>query len=331
MKEKKYFVLAYYLFTPISDPLKVVSDHKKFFEDKDVTARIYLAEEGINGQMSASPEAAEAYMHWLKSDPRFQNVEFKIHFHHEHAFPRVSIKVRKQLVAMDRSVDLALTGEHVPAKRWEEMLAERDDDTVILDVRNAYEWEIGHFEGAELPTLEQFREFPVYAKKLKETRDLKKTKVMMYCTGGIRCELYSALLKEEGFENVFQLDGGIIKYGLENGSRKWKGKLFVFDDRMAVPLDEKEEVISSCRHCSALSDVYYNCANMDCNELFTCCPICAEKLSGCCSQACSEGARLRPLDRSDRPKPFRRKHLVPELVSGLVPELVSGLAKKENG
>lgn len=310
MDEKKYFVLAFYLFTPIEDPETEVEKHKKFFTNRDITSRIYIAKEGINGQMSASPESAEAYMEWLKSDPRFAHVEFKIHFYHEHAFPRISVKKRDQLVAIDVPVDLTLTGEHLSAERWDKMLAERDEDTLILDVRNAYEWEIGHFEGAALPTLEQFREFPTYAKKLKEQRDLKKTKVMMYCTGGIRCELYSALLKEEGFTNVFQLDGGIIKYGLEKGAKKWRGKLFVFDDRMAVPLDDKEEVISHCHHCETLSDVYYNCANMDCNEMFTCCPTCAEEWLGCCSEGCRAGSRLRPLDRSARPKPFRRKHLI---------------------
>lgn len=310
MEEKKYLVLAFYLFTPIEDPESEVKNHKKFFENKEVTARIYLAHEGINGQMSGSKVAAQEYMDWLKSDPRFAEVEFKIHEHTTQAFPRVCVKVRHQLVALDCAVDLKLTGERLSAEEWDEMIEERDSDTLIIDTRNDYEWKVGHFEGAELPTLEQFREFPVFAHKLKEERDLKKTKVMMYCTGGIRCELFSALLKQEGFENVYQLDGGIIKYGLESKGKKWKGKLFVFDDRMTIPLNEDEEVISHCHHCETLSDVYYNCASMDCNELFTCCPACAEAYKGCCSEKCREEGRLRPLDKSPRPKPFRRKHLL---------------------
>ena len=111
--------------------------------------------------------------------------------------------------------------------------------TLILDVRNDYEWKIGRFEGSELPPLETFREFPAYAKKLKEERDPKTTSVMMYCTGGIRCEFFSALMKKEGFEKVVQLDGGVIHYGLKEGSDHWEGKLFVFDDRLAVPMGEK--------------------------------------------------------------------------------------------
>ena len=141
----------------------------------------------------------------------------------------------------------------------------------------------------------------------------KKTKVMMCCTGGIRCELYSALLKQEGFEHVYQLDGGIIGYGLAVGDAHWKGKIFVFDDRLAVPIraDEKEQIcgiISHCLHCQGPSDVYYNCANMDCNALFLCCPTCAEKHAACCSAACQGAPRLRAYEKSERPKPFRRAH-----------------------
>lgn len=307
-------VLAYYYFTQLEDPHLEVARHREFCEGKDIRCRVYISEEGINGQMSASKEASQLYQEWLKSDSRFEGVVFKIHHHLEHAFPRTIIKYRKQLVAMDVPVDMSLTGEHVPPARWKEMLEKRDDNTLILDVRNDYEWEIGHFDGAELPKLETFREFPNYARKLKDEWDPKETKVMMCCTGGIRCELYSALLKKEGFENVFQLEGGIINYGLKEGHDKWRGKLFVFDDRLAVSIDEKtEEVISHCKHCGALSDVYYNCASMDCNELFLSCPECAERLKGCCSETCSCAERIRPYEKVERPKPFRRAHFYEEL------------------
>ncbi|MBI2742647.1 MAG: rhodanese-related sulfurtransferase [Chlamydiales bacterium] len=314
-----YFVLAYYKFTPIEDPAAEVLRHHAFFRGEgegaprneyDARGRIYISKEGINGQMSASIEAAEAYMQWMRADPRFAGIEFKIHHYHEHAFPRMTVKVRQQLVAMDKHVRPEDGGEHISAERWKKMLEERDEKTLILDVRNDYEWKVGHFEGAELPKLETFRQFPEFAKRLKETHSTEETKVMMYCTGGIRCELYSALLKEEGFSKVYQLDGGVIKYGLQEGQKHWKGKLFVFDDRLAVPLNENEkaEVISHCHKCDALTDVYYNCANMDCNELFISCPECSEKLKGCCSQECSESPRLRPFEKGDHPKPFRRAH-----------------------
>ncbi len=304
-----YHVLAYYCFTSLADARLEVARHQEFLKDKDICCRVYISEEGLNGQMSASPEASVAYQEWMRSDPRFKDLVFKIHTHPEHAFPRATVKYRKQLVAIDETVDMSLTGEHVSPDAWNEMLQKRDENTLLLDVRNDYEWRIGHFEGAELPALETFRTFPQYARELKQVRDPKQTKVMMYCTGGIRCELYSALMKKEGFENVYQLDGGVINYGLEKGQDKWRGKLFVFDDRLAVPMDEKsDEVISECRHCGSPSDVYYNCANMDCNELFLACPECAKKLKGCCCESCTEAPRIRPYEEKERPKPFRRSH-----------------------
>jgi UPF0176 protein len=315
MSEKKpYQVLAYYYFTQVDDPKLEVSRHLAFVQGRDIRCRVYLSREGINGQMSASYEDAEAYQAWLRSDPRFKDVDFKAHTHPEHVFPRATIKTREQLVAIDEKVDISLTGEHVSPEKWKQMLQERDEETVLLDVRNDYEWEIGHFEGAELPKLECFRQFPRYVRELKEACNPKETKVMMYCTGGIRCELYSAMLKQEGFEQVYQLDGGVINYGLKEGHDRWRGKLFVFDDRLAVPIDEKtDEVISHCRHCDIPSDVYYNCANMDCNELFLACPTCAEKLKGCCCEECTQTSRLRPYEKKERPKPFRRAHHYSEL------------------
>lgn len=303
-----YLVLAYYKFIPVENPEEEVAKHKAFFSGRDVTCRIYFSQEGVNGQMSALVEDAKNYMEWLHSDSRFQDIVFKIHTHHEQVFPRVTVKVRSQLVALDAMVDMSQTGEHVSPKKWRQMLEERDDDTLILDVRNDYEWQLGHFEGAELPKLEQFREFPKYAKTLSRTCDLKKTKVMMYCTGGIRCELYSALLKQEGFEKVYQLDGGVIQYGLDEGSKHWEGKLFVFDDRLSVPLSENGTTISTCCRCGVLTDLYYNCANMDCNELFLSCLSCAEQMKGCCCTECQSSPTLRPFEKTERPKPFRRSH-----------------------
>lgn len=307
-------MLAYYFFTFVEDPAVEVFKHKEFFSSRDVKGRIYISQEGINGQMSASILAAKEYMEWLQADPRFKDIEFKIHTWPEHCFPRATVKMRPQLVALDRKVDLSKAGVHLSPDEWKKMLDARDENTLLLDVRNDYEWDIGHFEGAELPQLEQFREFPTYARELKKQRDPKKTKVMMYCTGGIRCEFYSALMKEEGFEEVYQLQGGIIKYGLQAGAQHWRGKLFVFDDRLSVPISDQDpaEIISRCKHCHTPTDLYFNCANMDCNELFLSCSSCAEGTKGCCCTACQEAPRVRPFVKQDRPKPFRRlSHLFP--------------------
>jgi len=311
--EKKYFVVAFYIFTPVQDPHAEVAKHVAFFKERDVKCRIYISHDGINAQMSALKEHALEYIDWMRSDERFKEIDFKLHSYDEQVFPRTTVKFRKQLVALDHDANPHMGGEHISSEKWKEMLKTEREKVLLLDVRNDYEWKIGRFEGAVKPELDMFRKFPTYAKELKEKYDLKNTKVMMYCTGGIRCELYSSLMKDVGFEQVFQLDGGVIRYGLEQGQDLWEGKLFVFDDRMAIPLDENAEVkpIDTCHKCDAPSDVYYNCANMDCNNLFLSCPKCAEELAGCCSRDCSCAPRLRVFEKEARPKPFRRKHLCP--------------------
>jgi UPF0176 protein len=304
-----YYVLAFYIFTPIENPEEEVRKHHRFFKTRDIRSRIYISKEGINAQMSAEKTAALEYIDWLKSDERFKDIDVKIHTYHEHAFPKVTVKAKEQLVALDRKADPKEGGAHLSAEEWKTMLEQKDEDTILIDVRNDYEWVIGHFEGALKPELNTFRKFPEYVDKLKAEYDPKKTKVMMYCTGGIRCELYSALMINKGFDTVYQLDGGVIKYGQKQGTDHWKGKLFVFDDRLSVPIaeDGKEEIISACRYCAVASDVYYNCANMDCNELFLSCPSCAEKNKGCCCSECQTAPHTRPFHKGeDRPKPFRK-------------------------
>lgn len=298
----EYKVLAYYSIEPIDDPLIELSRHKEFLSARDFKGRIYLSEQGINGQASGRTDHADEYMEWMRG--RFQKMPFKEHLSKEHAFPKMTIKYRKQLVAIDCEVDFTKAGEHLSPSDWKKMLEDRKADTIILDVRNDYEWKIGRFEGAQLPKLETFREFPAYAKKLKEERDPKEVRVMMYCTGGIRCEYFSALMKQEGFENVYQLDGGIINYGLKEGREHWEGKLFVFDDRLGVPMGEGGEPVGQCVHCAKPNDVYYNCANMDCNELFLCCPECLKAHIGCCCSACLRAPRIRPYQENG--KPFRK-------------------------
>lgn len=303
-----FFVLAFYRFIPIANPQELVKSHKSFFKDKDLTARIYISESGINGQMSGSQKDAELYMRWMHAQKEFENLHFKIHTHHENVFPKQTIKYRKQLVAIDEEIDLNDAGEHVEPEQWQSML-ENKESSILLDVRNDYEWAVGRFEGAECPPCQTFREFKEYATQLKEAVDPTKTPVMMYCTGGIRCELYSALLKKHGFEKVYQLNGGVINYGLEQGSKHWLGKLFVFDDRLTTAISpEPTEIIGQCHFCKIAHDDYYNCANMDCNNLFICCKNCSESYSGCCCQECQSAPRRRPYHHQNPHKPFRKSH-----------------------
>lgn len=303
----KYCVLAYYVISEVADPQKEASEHRKVLSKLDSRGRIYISQDGINAQLSLLREDVEPYLAYLKKHPLFHEADVKIHDWHEHAFEKLRIKLRPQLVAVDQKVDFSKRGTYLLPSEWAEMMEKRDENTIVIDVRNQYESRVGHFEGALKPDLETFREFPEYAANLAKSHDLQKTKVMMYCTGGIRCEYFSALMKEKGFESVFHLKGGVIRYGNEEGRKHWKGKLFVFDDRMNVPIDgDEREVIASCHFCNEKNDTFYNCANMDCNALFTACPKCISENRGCCSEACQTHGRVRPFCTCTHPKPFRK-------------------------
>jgi len=302
-----YHVIAFYLFTPIDEPHAEVKRQKNFLSQLDTKGRIYISEDGINGQMSASEEASKAYIDWMKEDARYKDIDFKIHLHTEHAFDRLTIKYRKELAALDLSVDTTDGAEHLSAEKWAEIMDEKDPSTIVIDVRNNYESDVGHFEGAICPDLETFRQFPDYIDQLAKEYNPETTRVLMYCTGGIRCELFSPLMRKKGFKQTYQLDGGVIKYGQSVGKKHWEGKLFVFDDRMVVPIsDDNDETISHCHNCGANSDTFYNCAHMECNKLFLSCPQCAEALKGCCSVECTKAKKVRPFDPKVQPKPYRR-------------------------
>lgn len=308
--EKIYYALAYYYLTKVENPHEEIALHKKFFQGLDVSCRIYISEQGINGQFSGYQPDAEKYMQWLKQRPSFSGVKFKIHQIQENVFPRVTVKYRKELVALGCDVDLNTQGKHLSPQEWHDKLEE--NKCLVLDVRNNYEWKIGHFENAVLPDIQTFREFPEYASRLAQQYDPETTPVMMYCTGGIRCELYSSLLMKKGFKEVYQLDGGVIAYGQAVGSKKWKGKLFVFDDRLSIPIDDRDphvDPISTCTTCGVADDTYYNCANTDCNNLFISCRKCISDLKGCCSKECASAPRIRTFSEDRGNKPFRRKHL----------------------
>lgn len=301
----EYLVLAFYHLVDLENPEQEVLEHKEFLKNRDVRSRIYISKQGINAQMSAEKRDAYAYMEWLSKRAKFQNIDYKIQAFHEHCFPRLTIKVRNELVALGHPVNINKRGNYLSPAEWKQAL-ETEGDKVVIDVRNDYEWKLGRFEGADLLPCQTFREFKESVRELKKRIDEKKTKVLMYCTGGIRCEIFSSLLKEEGIDNIYQLHGGVIRYGEECGTKHWLGKLFVFDDRLAVPLNPNEEsqVIGKCHHCGIDIENYYNCANMDCNELFLCCTACLEKFKGCCKDECLHAKRVRPFQFSHRP--FRK-------------------------
>lgn len=299
-----YLVISLYKIVALEDPEAVVKEHKLFFSGRSMSGRIYVSQQGLNAQLSGLQADVAEYLQWLKRDPRFSDAVAKAQPHHENVFPRMTVKVRPELVAMGCELDLSNRGVHVSPRQWREML-ESSEEYLKLDVRNQYEWEVGHFEGFECPTAETFRDFVHQAQQLKEQCDPRQVKVMMCCTGGIRCEFYSAFLRQHGFEQVYQLEGGILGYAAQEGASHWKGKLFVFDDRLAVDISG-EEIVGRCHRCQAACDAYYNCADMDCNALFISCDACLQELAGCCQEQCRHSDRLRPFDHQRGGKPFRK-------------------------
>src|SRR5699024_11177824 len=262
--------------------------------------RIYIAEEGINGTLGGTPEQIQNYKEHLWSAEGFEDTAFKTDESETVPFAKLICKTRNEIVALHESANHKKNGNYLEPDEWREML-ESDEDFVIIDVRNDYESKIGHFEGAVKPDVEYFYDFPDW---LEEAQIDKDKKVLMYCTGGIRCEKFSALMKEKGWQDVNQLHGGILRYGKEQGGKHYKGKCFVFDDRLVVPVNEDDlEPIAECEITGQPADTYINCANMECNKLFVCSKEGAVKMDGCCSEECRQSEYKRPFDPENAFRP----------------------------
>ncbi len=265
------------------------------WNELDVLGRIYVANEGINGQLSVPAENFTKFKQHLDSISFLENVRLNIAVEQDNmSFLKLKVKVRKKIVAdglNDDTFDVTNKGIHVGAEKFNALI--EDPDTVLVDMRNHYESEIGHFKNAVTPDVDTFRDsLPIIENDLASHKEDKK--LVMYCTGGIRCEKASAYFKHKGFKNVYQLEGGIINYvrqvkenGLEN---KFLGKNFVFDDRRAERIGN--QVISNCHQCGAPCDSHTNCANEACHLLFIQCDDCKKKMDNCCSDECKEIAAL---------------------------------------
>ena len=288
--------ISFYKYHHIGDPQTFRNELYKNFETLHVMGRVYVANEGINAQISVPSEAVENFRNYLYSIPFLNGVRLNIAVQDTgKSFFKLKILVRKKIVAdglNDETFDVTDHGVHVNAAEFNKL--SKDPDTVIVDMRNHYESEVGHFVNAIRPDVDTFRE------ELQVVEDLMKDKkdknLLMYCTGGIRCEKASAWMKHLGFKNVFQLEGGIIKYaqevkelGLEN---RFIGKNFVFDERLGERITN--DIIAVCHQCGKPCDDHTNCKNDGCHLLFIQCIECGEKYKGCCSEACAETLSLPP-------------------------------------
>ncbi|MEO6046915.1 MAG: rhodanese-related sulfurtransferase [Candidatus Kapaibacterium sp.] len=290
---KSYRVLLYYKYVRIDEPESYTALHLAFCKSLGVRGRILIASEGINGTISGTVDQTNAYMYALRMDPRFAATEFKIDEVDDHTFRKMHVRYRKEIVTMGLEDDIdpnAVTGRHLAPAEFHEAL--QRDDVIVIDARNTYEYDLGHFRNAIRPDVGTFKEFPQWVRE--NLSAYKDKTILTYCTGGIRCEKFSGFLVREGFSDVAQLHGGIVSYGkdAETRGRLFDGKCYVFDERVAVPINaEEERVISHCLHCGAISDRYVNCANLDCDTQFFCCQACELPNRRSCSEPCQSAER----------------------------------------
>ena len=283
--------LSFYQYAHIGNP-QLFRDHLFISWDPlEVLGRIYVAYEGINAQLSVPAPRFDEFKAHLDSISFLEGVRLNIAIEQDlKSFLKLTIKVRDKIVAdglSDDQFDVTQKGTHVNAQKFNELL--NSEDTICVDMRNHYESEIGHFKGAVTPDVDTFREsLPLIEENLAAHKEDKN--LVMYCTGGIRCEKASAYFKHKGFKKVYQLEGGIIEYArqvknqeLEN---KFVGKNFVFDERRGERISE--DVIAQCHQCGAPCDTHINCINEACHLLFIQCDSCGEKMNQCCSDACKE-------------------------------------------
>ena len=290
----KRVTVSFYKYILLANLLDLRDELYNKWNDLGVLGRIYLADEGINAQLSVPEHNWKDFIQNVNSFSFFKDTPFKIAVEDDgKSFFKLTIKIRKQIVSDGLSIedyDVTNVGKHLSAKQWNESI---NNGATVVDMRNHYESEIGKFKDAICPDVETFKEELPVVKDLLKGKE--KEEVLLYCTGGIRCEKTSAYLKHHGFENVSQLHGGIIDYvrqlnkdeSLEN---KFEGKNFVFDQRRGERISDT--IISSCHQCTELCDTHENCRNENCNLLFLQCSSCQENHENCCSVECIEVANL---------------------------------------
>lgn len=323
----KRITLSFYRYISIEDPAKTRDELFKQWSDLNCFGRIYIAHEGINAQMNVPEQNWDEFVKQLYAFDYFKDVPFKFAVDgNGKSFYKLVVKVKDKIVAdgiKDKNFDPSNTGKYLSAQEFNQALS--DPETIVIDMRNHYESEVGHFEGAFCPDADTFREeLPLVIDHLKGQEN---KKVLMYCTGGIRCEKASAYFKYKGFKDVNHLKGGIIQYAKEikeqNLESKFKGINFVFDERIGERITK--DVLAKCHQCGQPCDRHVNCKNDDCHLLFIQCADCEEKMQGCCTPKCKEIAAL-PIEEQRKLRKGRIKN-GPECLSVYKSRLRPNLAE----
>ena len=281
MAEQK--VILYYCFTPISDPTAMRFWQQTLCDTLGLKGRIIISKQGINGTLGGDMDDLKKYVHKTKLYPGFKKTEFKWSGGTGNDFPRLQVRVRDELVAFGDPNIIEVDengvvggGVHLRPEEVDALVAERGDDVIFFDGRNAFEAKIGKFTNAIVPNTESSRDFVEEIESGKYDH-IKDKPVITYCTGGIRCEILSSVMKKRGFKEVYQIKGGIVRYGKKYGDDSlWEGSLFTFDDRLAIDFSPKAKVIGECDSCKAPTKQFYNCRTATCHELVLLCDECAK-------------------------------------------------------
>ncbi len=277
-------ILLYYKFTPISDPDTVKLWQKTLTDSLNLRGRILISKDGLNGTVGGEMDDLKKYIKETKKFPGFKNTVFKWSDGVREDFPRMSVKSRRELVGFKNSEDefsvdedgVIGGGQHIKPREVHELIEKYGDDVVFFDGRNEHEARIGKFKNAIVPNTNTSRDFIAELESDKYD-DIKDKKVVTYCTGGIRCEVISSMMKKRGFTDVYQIDGGIVKYGEAYGDDGlWEGSLRVFDNRMTVDFSDHTKTIGECTHCQGATSNFENCAHMECNSLVLICDDCKQ-------------------------------------------------------
>lgn len=286
-------IILFYKFTPIADPEMLRLWQKALSEKCHLKGRILISKHGINGTLGGDIDAVKAYVREAKTYAPFKDIVFKWSDGTEHDFPRLSIKVRDEIVSFGVAEELKVDekgvvggGKHLKPAEVNKLVEERGEEVVFFDGRNAYEAKVGKFKNAVVPDTRTTKDF---IKELDSGKydAIKHKPVVTYCTGGIRCEVLSSLMKNRGFEEVYQIDGGIVKYGEQYGDDGlWEGSLYVFDNRMGMKFSDNAKDIGECIRCGGATSNFENCALKSCNRLIVLCAACAQT-STFCSDSCA--------------------------------------------
>lgn len=306
-----YRVLLFYKYVTIDDPETFAAEHLQFCKDNDLKGRILVSSEGINGTVSGPKEVTDNYIAHMRADTRFSDIVFKIDEAEGHAFKKMHVRPRNEIVALDLEDDVnpkELTGKYLSPTEFRDAL--QSDDTVVIDARNDYEYDLGHFRGAIRPNITRFRDLPDWIKENKE--QFMDKKIVTYCTGGIRCEKFSGWLLKEGFEDVSQLKDGIATYGKnpETKGEFWDGKMYVFDERISVEINQVDKTVVGKEWFDGTPcERYINCSNPECNRQILVSEENEERYLGACSHECAAHERNRYVQKHDISEEEKAKRL----------------------